>query len=1199
MDTVYAFGPFRLETSAEILFRGAAALPIGRRAVGVLRALLEHPGVPVSKDALMQAAWPGLAVEENNLTVQIAALRRVLMEEPGGERWIETLPRRGYRFVGPIIAHSEDSAVIDRLMPTAPLAALERRRDPPSALPGDRGSTSPKGRTDLGDVASDPGSVLEEVDRDLLVGERKHVTVLCADLKESLERLAEGDAEKALETLEATLTLMKQTVHRYGGTVNIVTGEGIVAVFGAPVAFEDHAVRACLAVLEIREAVQRSGHGVHDPGNPSVLVRAGLSSGEVVTRLIENGGDTHYWAIGPTAHQAARLEQIAPPGTLLVSAETLRLAEGHVQVEALATANAHSGQLVYELVGAQPPKTRFQVLASRGLTSFMGRNAELEQLERLEAKARRGHGQVVVIIGEPGLGKSRLVHEFVRCERASPSLVLETAPLSYRSAASYEPVVDLLKTYFRIAESDEVAERRNKVADRLLGLDGALALDLPALLVLLDIPVEEPSWQEFNAFQRRERILAALKRLLLREAQRQPVILVLEDLHWIDSETQAFLETLIDGLASAPVLLILTCRPEYAHPWGSKTNYTQMRLDALPPEAVDAFLRSMLGDDTSLVALKQSLQSQGNPFFLEESVRTLVETSLLEGVPGDYRLVHPMPELPIPPSVHALLAARIDRLSGRSKRLLHAASVVGKDVPHAILELIADLEEGDFRCALANLQDAEFVYEVRLFPDLEYTFKHALTHGVAYGSLLAEQRRTLHRRIVDAVERLYPDRVGEHVEQLAYHANEGELWEKAANYLRWAGTKAEARSGLLDALAWLKQALVAVRRLPENRTTLEQATEICLEVRAVLAQLGEPRQALEFLREAEILAERLNDDHRRCRVRSRMINLQVMLGEFDQAFASGERVLAFAHALGDSELYGETTNCLGMIHFFRCDHARVLELLADNARSRLANRPGMSHILYQDYSYLIMSLAELGRFAEAAECEIEMMRLAESTRHPHSIGFAHRAAATFHILKGDWEKARALIEGWLEVIRSGNVALQRPTAIASSAWVLAQLGETSKALKSLQEGEQAIQMQVASGVVVHQGSAYHCLGRACLLLGRLDEARRLADRAVESSSSQPGFAAHALNLLGDIASHPEGSDLQTSEVYYRRALALAEPRGMRPLVGHCHHGLGKLYLRTRNRPKALEHHNIAATLYREMDMIYWLDQAQAQLRSPC
>jgi DNA-binding winged helix-turn-helix (wHTH) protein/tetratricopeptide (TPR) repeat protein len=1151
----YVFGPFRLDAQGDALFRGTEPVALSHRAVALLRVLIERAGAPVSKNALMEAAWPGLVVEESNLTVQIAALRRVLRDEPGGERWIETLPRRGYRFVGPMIANAEDSAV----------------------------------KVNLGHAASDPGSVIEEVDSDLLIGERKHVTVLCADLKDSLERLAEGDSEEALEIFEATLTLMRQTIHRYGGTVNIVTGEGIVAVFGAPVALEDHAVRACLAALEIREAVQRNGYGAHDPGR-SVLVRTGLSSGEVVTRLIQNGRDTQYRAIGPTAHLAARLGHIAPPGALLVSAETLRLVEGHVQVKALEATNAPSGQLVYELVAAEPAKSRFKALVSRGLTSFVGRNAELEQLEHLAAKARRGQGQVVVIIGEPGLGKSRLVHEFVRRERESSWLVLETTSLSYRSATSYQPVIDLLKTYFRIAESDEVAERRNKVAGRLLGLDGTLAPDLQAFLVLLDIAVEERSWQELNAFQRRERMLAALKRLILREAQQQPVVLVFEDLHWIDSESQAFLETLIGGLASARVLLILTCRPEYAHHWGSKTYYSQLRLDALPPESADAFLGNLLGNDTSLVALKQSLQGQGNPFVLEESVHTLVETGLLEGARGDYRLVCPMPELPLPPTVHALLAARIDRLPGRSKRLLQAAAVVGKDIPRTILRLIADLEEDDFRCALANLQDAEFVYESRLFPDLEYTFKHALTHEVAYGSLLAEQRRSLHRRIVDVIEQLNPDRVGEHAEQLAHHANQGELWEKAATYLRQAGVKAEARSGLQDAREWLKQALGAVRRLPESRTTLEQAFEICLELRSVMVQLAESRQILEFLREAEILADRLNDNHRRGRVRAFMINVQAMRGDLDEACASGSRGLALAQALGDSELHNRIASDLGMAHYFRCDYTRVVELLADDGGP-------YPYQDYGNYAFLIMSLAELGRFAEAAECEIELMRLAESTRHAHRIGFAHRAAATLRLLKGDWAKAHALIERWVGLVRSGNLALQRPTAIASYAWVLAQAGEVSEALKSVEEGEQSIQSQVASGVVVNQGSAYHCLGRARLLLGRMDEARRLADRAVESSTSQPGFAAHALHLLGDIACHPDGFDLQTGEVYYRRALALAEPRGMRPLVGHCHHGLGKLYLRTGNCQKAQEHLNLATTLYREMDMTYWLEQAQAQLRS--
>ena len=1168
----------------ETLYRGTEPVALSHRAVALLRMLIDRAGAPVSKDALMEAAWPGLAVEESNLTVQIAALRRVLREEPTGERWIETLPRRGYRFVGPMISNPEDGAVVDRQKPAAPLPPLQERGHPTSA------------RSEESKLAGDPGSVVQGVDRDLLVGERKQVTVLCADLKESLERLAEGDAEKALEIFETTLMLMRQTVHRYGGTVNIVTGEGIAAVFGAPVAFEDHAIRACLAALEIREAIQQSGPGVHHQASPSVLVRAGLSSGEVVTRRIENGGDTQYRAIGPTAHLAARLGEIAPPGTLLVSAETRRLVEGHVQVKALTTVNATSGQVVYELVSAEPARTRLQVQASRGLTSFVGRGAELEQLERLAAKAHRGHGQVVAIIGEPGLGKSRLVHEFVRCKSASPWFVLETASLSYRSATSYQPVIDLLKTYFGIAESDEVSERRNMVADRLLGLDRALAPDLPGFLALLGIPVEEQWWQELNAFQRRERILAGLKRLILREAQQQPIILVFEDLHWIDSETQAYLESLIAGLASAPVLLILTYRPAYAHHWGSKTNYTQIRLDALPPGAADAFLRSLLGDDRSLVALNQSLRSQGNPFFLEESVRTLVETNLLEGVPGDYRLVRPVQEQPIPPSVHALLAARIDRLPRHSKRLLHAASVVGKDIPRAILRLIADLEEDDFVSALANLQDAEFVYEARLFPDLEYTFKHALTHEVAYRSLLAEQRRTLHRRIVDVVEQLYPDRVGEHVEQLAHHANRGEWWEKAAIYLRQAGAKAEARSGLQDALASLKQALVALRRLPESPTTVEQGFEICLELRQVLTWLGEPRQALEFLREAEILADRSNDDHRRGLVCALAINLQAMLGELDKACASGLRGLTLARVLGDSDLHSVAAGNLGMAHYFRCDYVRVLELVADNlgrlSRDRVPSFFGMSGA-----SVFIMSLAELGRFAEAEDYEIEMLRLAESTRAAHTIGFTLRAAVTLRLLKGDWAKARALIERWVGLVRSGNLALQRPTAIASCAWVQAQAGEASEALKSLDEGEQSIRRQVASGVVVNQGSAYHCLGRASLRLGRMDEARRLADRAIESSFSQPGFAAHALHLLGDIASHPDGFDLQTGEVYYRRALALAEPRGMRPLVAHCHLGLAKLYRRRGRGEQADGQIDLATTMYREMDMTYWLEQAQAELHS--
>jgi tetratricopeptide (TPR) repeat protein len=330
-----------------------------------------------------------------------------------------------------------------------------------------------------------------------------------------------------------------------------------------------------------------------------------------------------------------------------------------------------------------------------------------------------------------------------------------------------------------------------------------------------------------------------------------------------------------------------------------------------------------------------------------------------------------------------------------------------------------------------------------------------------------------------------------------------------------------------------------------------------------------------------------------------LTNLQAVLGEFDQACASPSRGLVIAQALGDLNLRTLSISNLVVAHYFRCDYTRVPELVGDNlgalSSDKVQSFSGMSTPQsVQDHTFLIMSLAELGRFSEAAECEIEVIRQAESTRHAFTIGFAHRAAATLRLLRGDWAKARALIERWVGRVRSGNLGLQRPTAIASAAWVLAQFGEVTEALKSLEEGEQSIQRQAASGVVVNQGYAYHCLGRACLLLGRMDDARCLADRAVESSMSQPGFAAHALHLLGDIASHSGSFDPQTGEVYYRQALVLAEPRGMRPLVAHCHLGLGKVYRRGGNHGQAQEHLTTAMEMYREMDMTYWLEQVTAE-----
>jgi class 3 adenylate cyclase len=658
------------------------------------------------------------------------------------------------------------------------------------------------------------------ISKSALEGERKQVTVLFADLKGSMELLADRDPEEARKILDPVLERMMEAVHRYEGTVNQVMGDGIMALFGAPLAHEDHAVRACYAALRMQESVKKYAEEIRRSHAAVVKIRVGLNSGEVVVRAI--GSDLHmdYTAVGQTTHLAARMEQLADPGAIVITPETLALVEGYVEVKSLGPVPVKGladPVEVFEVTGAGPARTRLQAATRRGLTRFVGRDAELEQLRRAQQLAATGHGQIAAVVGEAGVGKSRLVYEFTHSHRLQGWLCLEAASVSYGKATSYLPVIDLLKGYFKVQDRDDLREIREKVTGKLLTLDRALEPTLPALLALLDVAVDDAAWQTLDPAQRRQLTLDAVKRLLLREAREQPLLLIFEDLHWIDGETQALLDGLVESLGSARLLLLVNYRPEYQHAWGGKTYYSQMRLDALPAESAGELLDALLGDDPGLGPLKQLLVKRGNPFFLEETVRTLVETNALAGERGRYRLTQPVQAIQVPATVQTILAARIDRLAPEDKRLLQTASVVGKDVPLALLQAIADLSDEGLRNGLDHLRAAEFLYETGFYPDLEYAFRHALTHEVTYGGLLQERRRELHARVVEAIEGLHPDHLSEHVERLAHHAARGEPGEKAVLYLRQAGLKAAARSALQDARVWFEQALGVLAELPRPR----------------------------------------------------------------------------------------------------------------------------------------------------------------------------------------------------------------------------------------------------------------------------------------------------------------------------------------------------------------------------------------------
>jgi len=557
--------------------------------------------------------------------------------------------------------------------------------------------------------------------RSALEGERKQVTVLFADLKDSTELIRGLDPEAAQQLLDPALQRMMDAVHRFEGTVNQVLGDGIMALFGAPIAHEDHALRACYAALAMQAAMQPYTEEVRRTRGLELRMRVGLHSGEVVVRAIGNDLHMDYSAVGETTHLAARMEQLATPGSIRLTASTLGLVEGLVRVTALGPIPIKGlvePMAVFELTGATTLRRRLQAAVVRGLTRFVGRQHELDALRQALAQAQAGHGQVVALVGEAGVGKSRLAYEFVHAHPTPGWLVLESASASYGKATPYFPVLDLLRRYCHVEDQDEVRTVRAKVTGQVLTLDETLQDTIPALLSLLEVLPEDSPFRSLDPPQRRQRTLQALKRVLLRESQVQPLLLVFEDLHWIDAETQALLDSLVESLPTAQLQLLVNYRPEYQHGWGSKTYYTQLRLDPLPPANADELLQALLGDDPSLVPLKPLLiaRTEGNPFFLEESVRTLVETEVLVGDPGVYRLAQALLTIQVPATVQAVLAARIDRLPPEDKWLLQTAAVVGTEVPVPLLQAIADMPEAVLHRGLTHLQAAEFLYETRLFP---------------------------------------------------------------------------------------------------------------------------------------------------------------------------------------------------------------------------------------------------------------------------------------------------------------------------------------------------------------------------------------------------------------------------------------------------------------------------------------------------
>ena len=1251
----WLFARFRLDPGHACLWRGTEAVTLPPKAFGVLYYLVTHADRLVSKDELLDAVWPATAVSDAVVRVVIGTLRKVLDDTAQTPHFIATVPRRGYRFLAPVTVL--DPPETGRTSVPLPRHEGALRPTPDVPMPRERSDAwycavchhlqsrtarfcvicgtpqvescracglvvsmpatfCPRCGHRLGALSAaepphspayPPVTLAEKIrmSRATLEGERKHVTVLFANIKDALELVRGLDPEAAQQLLDPALQTMIDAVHRYEGTVNQVLGDGIMALFGAPIAHEDHAARACYAALAMQAALCNYAEEVRGTHALVIQSRIGLNSGEVAVRAMRNDLQMDYSAVGQTTYLAARLELLAQPGTILLTAATVRLVEGLVRVKTWEPVPSRGLAVpadLFELLGISGMRRRLQTARARGLTSFVGRQTELSTLHAALAQARDGHGQVVALVGEAGVGKSRLVDEFVQAAHTQGWLVLDSAAMPYAQTTPYFPVLDLLRRYCGLEEHEAASTIQAQVAEHVRRLDATLRDTIPALLALLDALPADSSFLRLDALERHQHTLSALKRVLLRQSQLQPLLLIFEDLHWLDTETHALLESLSEGLPTARLLLLVNYRPDYRHAWGSKTYYTQLRLDPLPTASATIFLQSLLGDDPSLASLNQLLIqcTEGNPFFLEESVRTLAETGALVGKPGAYRLEHALLTLPVPATVQAVLAARIDRLPPAEKSLLQTAAVIGTEVPLVLLQAVIELPEGSLRQGLMHLQDAEFLYEVSLFPELVYTFKHALTQEVAYSSLIHERRRVLHTRIVAALEALAGEQGAEQVERLAHHALRGEVWPKVLAYCRQAGEKALARSAHREAAGYFEQALSALPHLSQTRDTREQAIDLRLGLRNALWTLGELTQLFSNLQEAEALAETLEDRHRLGWVSVYLLAHFAQVCDPDRALRSGQRALAIATALGDIGLTVVVRHYLGGVYRSLGDYSRAVECFQQNMvclqGALLHERLGLSGLASVfSRSHLVIALAECGAFAEGHAPAAEGVQIAEAANHPYSRVMAYWAVGFRALRQGDLQQTLPALERALDLAQGASLRLLVPLVAAPLGAAYALAGRTTDALLLL---EQAVVQAVAMHYMWDHALRLVWLSKAYLLAGRLDEADIQAQHALEFSRmhQERGHEAYALRLLGEVAAQRHPPQSEQAAVHYQQALALAEELGMRPLQAHCHFGLGILYAMQAQPEQARAVLSTAMALYRAMDMTLWQLRTKTALR---
>jgi tetratricopeptide (TPR) repeat protein len=942
------------------------------------------------------------------------------------------------------------------------------------------------------------------------------------------------DVGRALEEAAAK-------VRSFGGWIEQLGATDLVAAFGVE-PDEDAPRRAAYAALAVRTFAAR------EAAPADSAIRAALH-----TALLPVARSGRTLSIDPDARDEAGgalepLLALTPAGGVTASAAASRFLARRFELAPLAAAT-----------GTAAGACRVIRHAEAGRTSFVGRERELRLLRECFDLAAAGQGQVVTIVGEAGIGKSRLLREFHR-RLGREATWVEGHALSFGRAMPLHPVIDMLRRAFRIGDTDPESVVGEKVERALRRLGPEMEETRPFLRYLLSLDPGDPRVLAMDPKRRHAAIVRATHLLAERGAELRPHVMVLEDLHWCDPATEDWITRLASAIAAHRVLVLLTCRPGTRSPFAGWSHHTALALASLSREESLHIAGSLLGADELPPPLQRLVldKAEGNPFFIEELVRSLQELGAVEAATAPAEIAARLERVAVPDTVQEVILARTERLDERLRHVLEVAAVIGRTVPVPLLRAVVGHAEETLTEELRRLQAAEFLRETRGFPELEYTFKHALTQDVAYGRVAPGPRRALHARIVRVIEERHPDRLGEHVERLAYHAVRGELWPAAVRYARQAGARAFDRSANREAVESFDQALAALAHLPESPETLAEAIDVRLAARSALLQLGELARIARYLREAETFALALGDQGRLAWVWTYLTITHLFAGEPGAALAVGERALAAARAVDNVGLQASARTPLAHALRERGDHRRAVALFREAiaalagglARERLGQAMPPS---FYARSMAAFCLADLGDFAEATRLATESAEQTRALDLPFGLALAHIALGHIHLVQGRLEEAARAAGAALDLVEARGLPTWFPWAAALQGYVLALAGRGADGVAQL---ERAVERAEALPFLFGHSQWVAWLAHAQLLAGRPDEARRLAERAVSLSRQrgERGYEAWALHIVGEA----EAGRGPAAERAQRQALALACELGMRPLAARVHLALARL-----------------------------------------